>query len=451
MTAGYLPKAIDEPDDTYKARIANSSYQPNFNNDIRAFAGVFSSIALENETLASDWDDWLEDVDGCGSSIEVFLHELRCAAHRDAYSFVLCDYQKTPPAQNRAEELANKALPRWRHVDALCVINWLESDGKITQATILEQRVKEQLLFGQKLEQVYRVIRGDRWQLYRVVKRKEPKPDDVPWYNQLIEEGQFTGRSGQPLGVFPLIFFSSSYRTIGDADQSVFHGLAKMDRDYYQSSSELREKVRKIMCPIAVIAPGKGSQFAADPRDKDTQFVLGSNTLVRAGEGGRFSFEEPSGTSLKFASEELDKLQLAMNRYSLKLITDGQQRTATEIRLIFASTSNKISQFLQSEKSAIDLMFDVLKLQAGVDFGEYRINADITGLLTEPTELLQAFQAGAISQELFLSKFFPALTPEEVAEELGRIKAESEAKQEAAIELMAAKDPYSGDAPKEKE
>ncbi len=92
----------------------------------------------ENQTYAM----LLEDADGKGTSLPVFMSKVLQEAQIDRDSFILCDSTKDADSDEMTKAQADEAgvRPIMRLIDADFVVNWCEYDGAMKECIIVFQR-----------------------------------------------------------------------------------------------------------------------------------------------------------------------------------------------------------------------------------------------------------------------------------------------------------------------
>jgi len=151
QSATYLPQEPREDDDAYEARVARSVLSPYTNRLIETAAGAVlrKPINIEGDPY---WDDFADNVDGIGSSINEYARRALVSSLTYGHSAILVDYPAAAGAMNLAQERAMGRRPYFVHVDAPQIWGWRKELGtnRLLQVRIHDYDVRPLNDFGEE-------------------------------------------------------------------------------------------------------------------------------------------------------------------------------------------------------------------------------------------------------------------------------------------------------------
>lgn len=436
----YLPKNTNEGE-AYAGRLVRTVFENHTAPIINSYSGTLSLVDYgSGKKLLSEFE---QDIDLQGNSLGVFFDAVDIAAMRDGLAYVLVDYYQSQPVESRADELTVKPRPFLRHIKASQLINWEMSRGHFTRCTIAEQ-YETPGKYGSTTEGVWRVIEGSDWRVVRLVQSDERKDE---WVEQVVIDrngkpliGQYLGASGQPVQAPPVVI----YKITGSGNQQpYFYDLAKLNIRLYQSQSDYWELLHKCNWPVPCFAVAR----AADIKQPDGSISIGPNDALVLGENGNAFYLQPSGESAAASQKSIAQIQSAINGYGLTsslLDGGGKAKTATEIRVMFASVQKQIERFSKQKESAVSSVLELIALYAGksIDIYDVKVVADVSALLTDETSIVSLYGAGLLSLEAAVARLHQLGYHPDAAAELVLLQAAAEQDQKQITEAMEPLEDY---------
>jgi hypothetical protein len=420
----YLGKEPGEPSKAYEARLGRSTYTPIYRDSIKAYAGLlnrFQLVDVPPSLLNSE-----TNVDLQGSSVQSFWNRCDENAIRDGGVYVMVDMMpEVADKTNFFDQQRDGRHPYLIMVERKDVINWSVEykNGResIQHATI--RQVKSFPIengYGTKLEPVYYVLKPNLVEEYRLQKK------DGKWFQVLTDRVQTT------LPVVPLVWYGASSSRFAQGDIPM-NGLAELSIQHFQMRSDLTELLHKCAMPVPV---RKGAPVGPDGRP--APLVLGPNTAVDLpGEGGEFSFAEPTGKSLERHQAEINHIESLMDRSGLNFLYGANIKTATEASLRASQVASQVSAIVRNKTSAFSTVMrlwaayageiDSINPESGIAINDSLINRPIdpSGI----AQLVNLFNAGLLSRETVLSELQRGgvLDPDiKIVEEQNRITEEEQ-------------------------
>jgi hypothetical protein len=230
--------------------------------------------------------------------------------------------------------------------------------------------------------------------------------------------------------IVPLVWYGSSTSKFAQGDLPM-NGLAELSIQHYQMRSDLQELLHKCAMPVPV---RKGAPVGPDGRP--APLILGPNTAVDLpGEGGEFSFAEPTGKSLERHQAEVQHVEMLMDRSGLNFLYGANIKTATEASLRASQVASQVSALVRNKTSSFNT---VMRLWAAYSGELSSINAESgivlnDSLINRPldpsgmAQLVNLFNSEILSHETVLGELQRGgvLDPDlRIQEELKRISKE---------------------------
>jgi hypothetical protein len=429
--AKYLPREQAEPKSAYQARLDRSTYTPIYRDSIKAYAGLLGRFQLADAPPSMNTWEW--DIDLQGSNIQSFWGRCDELAIRDGGVFVMVDMMpvSTDNGNNFLDQQRDGRHPYLVMVERKDVVNWtVEYKGGreyIHHATIRQiKQVPDDSGFGVKLEPVYYVLKPNLVEEYRLEKK------GTKWYQILVQQYATT------LPVVPLVWYGASTSKFAQGEIPL-NGLAELSIQHYQSRSDLTELLHKCAMPVPV---RKGAPTGADGRP--APLVIGPNTAVDLpGEGGEFTFAEPTGRSLERHQAEVTHIEQLMDRSGLNFLYGANIKTATEASLRASQIASQVSALVRNKTSAFGTVMRLWAAYAG-ELGSIKPESGIVindSLINRPidpsgiAQLVNLRNAKILSTETVLSELQRGgvLDPDlKIVDEISRIDKETAALEAAA-------------------
>ena len=142
-----LPQEPQELEDAWQRRVSRATLTPFTVRSAEQAAGLVlrKPIVLESKEQDAEvdpyWEEFLEDVDGRGTSLSAFARRLLISSILYGHAGVLCDYPSREAAPSlQAERLAG-LRPYFKQVDCKQIIGW-RFDDKDPLAPVNQVRIK---------------------------------------------------------------------------------------------------------------------------------------------------------------------------------------------------------------------------------------------------------------------------------------------------------------------
>lgn len=326
-----------EPDKAFKGRQKRTLFQNFFKIAVNGFPGFLSDIR-NTENLFQGLQDYIEDVDGCGTDLKSFLWQADLKVIRDGYCGILVDAPKSEGIETLADlKKVTSPRPYLVLIDRENILSGFESDKRITFTEYVTEDVGD---YGSHCYPRFKTFYRDGSYRVEVILIKDEEP-----YKMEIDSG-FTS-----LKQLPLILYSATDINPSQAEPPLLN-LAEKNEAHYQLFSEYRESMHRMnnatAVRIGVVSQGQ-TDFSNLP-----PLVLGANTAIDVPIGGDFKFEEPTGAALATDRNELDKLEVSMHLDTLRFATTDSSKTATQAILESAATQATLSGMATLKESMIE-------------------------------------------------------------------------------------------------
>lgn len=397
--ARYLPQEHAEPEDEYIKRLARSYFDRKFADAINSSAGFLARFTIDG--VEENIQQYLQNIDLNGNSLEVFLTACDIKALRDDHCFILVEYPKRPKILDAFTESKYNLRPYFVLIDARNVINWntTYSGNQLTinQVTIKETATVKTGRFGSQERERFRVLTPGHYEIYEISEENRQGRADL----FLIEEGDTT------LDFVPLIPYNLTPR-----DSNPFCGkpplfdIAELNLKLYQKQSEKDEAMHKANMAVLSVqelgTPGKTRRESSEP------------PIIRIGPNTCFfnlnaSFVEPSGAALGQTQADIEKLELTIEKKTLAFQSGyAAPPTATEIARDSATAQASLGAMARAKESVVQRCFEIWALYAKIPINPERIitvNKRLVehGMETAKADLLLRIRtAGEITRRSFL-------------------------------------------------
>lgn len=348
----YLHKEPAEPKLAYEERLHRSTYTPIYRDSIRAYAGLLNRFQLSDPPPSLEAN--LQNVDLQGSSVQSFWSRCDEYAIRDGGVFVMVDMMPETSANNFIDQQNDGRRPYLIMIERKDVINWsveyINGREFVNHATVRQLRsVPNQSGYGTTIEPIYYVLKPGSVEAFRLEK-KEGK-----WLQQRVGTPVATS-----LPFVPLVWYGSTVSRFAQGDLPM-NGLAELSIQHYQMRSDLHELLHKCAMPVPV---RKGAPVGPDGRA--AALILGPNTAVDLpGEGGDFSFAEPTGKSLERHQAEITHIEMLMDRSSLNFLYGANIKTATEASLRASQVASQVASLVRNKVSSFNTIMKIWAAYAG--------------------------------------------------------------------------------------
>lgn len=353
----YLPKFATEDDPAYKRRLNASVLFGGFEQTIATMVGMpFAKPIGIGEDVPALLKTLIEDIDQCGSHLDVFAKERFRRGLAYGADHILVDMDASSP-ESGADDLLRR--PRWVPISA-------------TQ--LIDARKETVVVGGKKVERYSHVrIRETvtEWDGYtekRIDQIREIEPPVWRVWRAATNGGwavHAEGDYGMPY-VTLASFLASDRKGVFTA-QPPLENLAHLNVTHWQSSSDQRNILTVSRFAILFLRDGP----------KESELAIGPTTVLRGdGEHADAKFVEHNGSAIEAGERDIDKLEKQMEAEGVRmLIRRPGNITATENAIDDAKD--------QSELESIAGVFkDTLELAMGFTAEWLNLGTDAGGSLT---------------------------------------------------------------------
>ena len=396
-----LPQEPQELEDAWQRRVSRATLTPFTVRIAEQAAGLVlrKPIVLESKEQDGEvdpyWEEFLEDVDGRGTSLSAFARRLLISSILYGHAGCLVDYPSREAAPSlQAERLAG-LRPYFKQVDCKQIIGWRFDDND-PLAPVNQVRINEYVSvplgeFGDKTIRQIRVLEPGK---YRVFRRESDRDGQQPggsqgWY--VHEEGPIS------LDVVPLALTYS--QKISDfVSTPPLLALANINIQHAQRAADLQHSLHVAAMPIMVM---KGFDDAPDPAGLSV-----NNAILLPPEGDCFMVE-PASQSFDAQQAYLDKLEEQMA--SLGISTLFQQKmgaeTAESKKLSRTDSDSLLSIVSRDLQAMLQTAFEMAGQYVGKEAPLVQLDRDFDLQTLDGNQVgqyLQLWSNGAITQETLL-------------------------------------------------
>ncbi|MFC3072361.1 DUF4055 domain-containing protein [Shinella pollutisoli] len=422
----FLPQFPNESNANYKYRRENAKFTNIYRDIVENLASkpFTKEVRLVNESVPEPIKAVVEDVDGQGNHLHAFATQYFFNGVNSAIDWLLVDHTRLPEGATLADERKMGARPFWVRIaatDMLAVYSAVvagkeqfvyarmnetyvrRAENGIDEETVSRVRVLVRDPIADEAGHVtdYAPARYEVWE----------KGSDAGDAWQLIEEGPIT------IGVIALVPFitgrrdGSSWRVLPPLND-----VAELQIEHYQAETNLKMAKEQTAFPMLA---GNGITPPMEVYEKDdgtrgqrpVTVPIGPASVLYApmndqGQHGQWQYIEPTAASLKFLSDEVDKLERQMREIGRIPLTAG---TAGMTQITAMLQSQKVSSAVQAWawllKDALEKAFKFTAMWLNINveptvFVNTNIAIDI-GTDKAPEILRGMRQDGDLSQQTY--------------------------------------------------
>lgn len=407
----FLPKRGAESDEDYKIRLNETTLVNYFGTTIKNLSGkIFQKPIVVGEELA-DQEEWLNNVDLCGSTISDFGHQILKASLRHGLTHVLVDMPKGGEAANLLEQQKQGLRPYLNHISAVDLIGCkhIEVNGV---KTLVEIRIRGSLIVNgddYKQDQVNQIRRiylntdtdengeiyltgGSAYELHQ--EKKSGK--DKSW--TIVDSGEIDSDS------IDLVTYYTN-RTGYMMAETYFTNVVHLNHQHWQSSSYQRNILNVARIPRLMLT-------GFSPEEIQTMHKHGvKDGIMSSNENAKGVWLEAKGDSIQHGERDLEDMEEKMTMLSLdpvlKKATSNQIATIANIE---SSKANSVMmQWAISLQESLIKCVSIMRRRAGleeVDSG-LKLNDSfdiITNITERVKELREIRAAGDMTRAQFLTE-----------------------------------------------
>lgn len=393
--AAYLPRMEGETAEAYSSRLALSFLFNATRKTVRDMSGrVFDTPIKLNEDVPKQIEEWADNIDLAGRSLNVFAKDVFEDTLAAGISFILVDAPPRSPDTSKAAARALNLRPYMVHITSENLLGWKAKPGSPTelgQVRVMEYVKVDVDEFTEETVEQIRVLdatpSGVSVRLYRQNKKREFVLFDGPFQigvDRICLAPVYGNRTGWMQG------------------EPLLDDLADVNVAHWQSQSDQRNILKFARVPILHIA-GVSS-------DETARLSLSSaNAHTHSDPSAKMEWVEHSGAAIAAGRQDLKDLEFQMEALGLQLLV---QRTSSQSATGEALDADKeTSQLAMLARNLINGINRALQFMA--DFagepegGTVDLNTDYgAGTITqaELNILLSAVNTGNMSRQTFLEE-----------------------------------------------
>jgi hypothetical protein len=401
----FLPQWPNEPDTSYKSRLATATLFPAFSRTVEVLGSKpFSKPLTFEKDVPEQIQKWSEDIDLQGRNLHTFADNVTADALASGIAGILVEYPKVKDAdkQTVADEKKIGARPYFVQIDYRNVLGWkskrVNGVETLMQLRLLESAVEDDGDFHEKRVEQVRVLYPDRWETWR---KKRVEGGDEEW--RLHDEGPNSIR---------LIPFIPVYgkRTAFMMGTPPLLELAHMNVEHWQSKSDQQTILHVARVPIL---------FAR---------MLGENKIVVGGaqavesdnEKGDLKYVEHTGAAIDAGRLSLLDLEDRMRQIGAELLVIKPGNTSITQTLADNEPGMcALQRIAQSVEDALDAALQIMAKWAGLpdgghvqlfkDFGVHTLSEaslellremNVDGTLSDEQLFIEAQRRGLVSPDI---------------------------------------------------
>ncbi|MGL5060909.1 MAG: DUF4055 domain-containing protein [Microcoleus sp.] len=371
----YIFKEREEPIDEYEKRLKSTVFDNLFKPAIKSYSGLLSRFKLLDATPKSIVQA-IDNVDGRGNSLEVFLQDADDNVLRDGATAFIVDFPDTSELNivTPLDLTRSGVRPFFALINRRDLINFdfdiEQGVHRLSFAIIRSERQERDGLYGRKTTEIFREFRrGDESSNFQCYYMEWEISEDKKKKKVAIQLGETRYYSSREI---PIVIYSATDRD-PLATLPPFLNTAMLNIQMLRKQCQLDEVLRKINFPVPV---REGAAMVASPSAPGgfayPALTTGSNHVVDLPIGGKFYFSEPTGAAIAATQEDIKNLRLAIDRVSLAFL--GGQRsgsmTATEALLNTAQVTTTINGIARRKESVVQELFALWCSYTGEAIGE---------------------------------------------------------------------------------
>lgn len=393
----YLPQEPKESNLAYKIRLQKSVLYNGFKKSIEGLTGmVFKTDPISSSTFSGKTAGIVQDIDYCGTPLNIFCSNVFEAALRDGHTYIYVDYSVQNPSvvSRKDEEIVGNRV-NWVHILKSQVINWktetlITGEVRLVMAVIKEETAAPEGLYGEKRITQYRVLYPGRWEIYQENKQSV-KPEDK---FTLIKFGNTA-----PLDYIPLIPVYCKKTGFFTSEPPLLE-LAYLNVAHFQIYSDYRHILHVANVPILWF-------IGRNKNDKNQE--VGPNAGVDLNNGGSMGFAEHRGSAIGGARTELQDLEERMSAMGLEMLAPKANKiqvTATERVTGRSSQMSMLSRMATLAKGGFDQALKATAEYYSETPSELNLMRNFDRLTLDPQTVLvyiQLRQQGIIDDDVMWS------------------------------------------------
>lgn len=386
-----IPREPEEPDDAYTRRIFHAVLPPFLQRLASQAAGTIlrKGIHLEGGDEAF-WDEWIKDVTGDGTSLNVFARSVLVDSLLYGHTSVLVDYPDGEAPRTLLEERQRTdRQPYLVNIPAQQIRGWRtlakRPHGEVEQVRYLEQVIEPEGRFGESVIEQVRVLEAGKWEVWR--------RDEATGTGWSIHSSGTTD-----LDVVPFVtVYSNRIATL--VSRPLLLEVAYLCLAYAQRFTDYHHSIHVGAQPILVL---KGFD-----EDNSRPLGLSVNTAVLLPPDGDALYVEPTADAYDAQLKCLQTLEEQISSLGINTLTKQNiTNAAAEAKRLDRVDSDSIMAIISEDLArSIQKIVNIAADYAGVEPPQVSIPTDYENKLLDGNQItayLQLFMQGAIDQETLL-------------------------------------------------
>lgn len=411
---GYLFSFPQEGKETFTTRKNRATLRNFVKRAVQAFTGMIFRKPLEITNYGPKTTKLFNKID-TKQSIENFTKDVATALTKDGKTYILAD----SPSDG------NSGQPYLILVHRESLINWRkDASGKFTMIVIEEVIAEPNGLFGTKYT--------TQWRVY------DAEADIQIWRKKDVTAGKVSNKENS-FYVYDTIttgFTEIPIEELTVDETPMLYDIAKLNIKHFNRMSHKDRYLTMAALPIPVIwgadVNENGETTTAKPAlviGVDEAFIFSSK------EEGDFQWRELTGASITLIEDDLNSITEDITTGILRAAETASavQKTATEVQLLQAEASNRVTAIATSVqvgmKNALALLSFINK-EVVPDTATFTINKDFNASLMGSDGarvVMESYLLGLLSMDTFLQTLsdMELINIDSAKKEIDRIKADN--------------------------
>jgi len=387
----YLPRLCNETDECWQTRINRSVVTPLLDRVIKASVGLIlrKPIILEGGDEGY-WEQWREDVDRAGSSLDGFMGKILYSAIAYGHCGFITDFPSND-ARTLREERELAAKPYFIQEEAINILGWrhnaIENQGELQQVRFREFITEPEGRFGNTVNRQVRVMEPGRFEVWR------ENENGAGTGNYVLHD---TGTVSVP--EIPLAVVYSQRQNVL-LSRPPLEPLAHLNIQHYQLQASLINSLHVAAFPLLMLQ-------GWDDTHNELQNLSVGNALAMPPEGGA-SYVEPSSNAFGALQLELEALSQQISTLGFTILAKPKASAESGQKAIIdrADSNSMLAQISISLEQALQQAMDWAGAYAGVEPPTVSIDRDFNAGELEASTIAQfisLYNANVLDKESVL-------------------------------------------------
>lgn len=359
----YLRKWTKEDEKKYQWRVDSTYYMNYVKPTVNGLSNILFRKSVKFEGIP---EKLLVSVSKDERHLTNFMQTCSNNAIRDGFTLISAETTAKGESSNAQEEQENGIYGYLKNYESTQIVNYKLENERLKQITLVETVEEDTGVFSTETYLQYKVYRVGGGELF-IKRHNGDKLEHIySWENNL--------------DFIPIsILYMGSYKGVLNC-KSYVSDIVKLNKAHYNLKSGIMN-----ICHIA-----------SNPVPKlfgeitNTSFVIGVNEPLHFvdKESSDFLWEEISGSSVKIAENEIDKLEDYIYKQSFSILKDEPYQTATQARIENGKGRGVLTTFALNLEST----FEKALINLGILTGEnitpnITMNKDYDDILIDPVSV----------------------------------------------------------------